>query len=261
MRWKTTKLAVVIGIATSLAAGSWAADDPKVNVDTIRDDAISKLAAWRPKSAETTLNKDLTFDKTQPWLTAQGLFMATWGIGQDDEILAQGLAILDKQAKRDPSDPVSEYYRGEVLYWTKETAKAKVAWKNANDRAAARVAKDPKDGCALFYLGASFNRMVQPEEARQALKKAQKTNFDHPMIDYQIGFSYFMEKNWKAAKESFDAVFDLDPRYAYLFFYRALAWESLGRKDNYLIDLDQFIRLAPNSPEAKTAQALLAARK
>ena len=66
-----------------------------------------------------------------------------------------------------------------------------------------------------------------------------------------------MQENWKAAKSSFDAVHELDPRFAHLYFYRALAWDKLGRKDQAINDLDQFVRLAPNSNEAKTARAIL----
>ena len=39
--------------------------------------------------------------------------------------------------------------------------------------------------------------------------------------------------------------------------YRGLAEDKLGRKDNLINDLDQFVRLAPNSPEAETARAIL----
>ena len=64
-----------------------------------------------------------------------------------------------------------------------------------------------------------------------------------------------------SAKNSFDDVHELDPRYAHLYFYRGLASEKLGRKDSLLADLDQFVKLAPNSPEAKTAKAILSAMK
>ena len=257
----TLRIALFIVFAALMANPSQAADVPQPTAEQVRDDAISKTTAWRPKSAETILNKNLNYEKSQPWLTAEALLMATFGIGQDEDTVKEALAILDKQAKKNPKDPVSEFYRGEVLYWGKEPNKAKAAWKNANDRAATLTKKDPKDGCAQYYLGASFVRLVKPQEARKALIKAKKADFDPSMVDFQKGLSYFLERNWKSARDSFDAVYELDPRFAHLFFYRALAWEKLGQKDNYLVDLEQFVKLAPNSPEAKTAMALLSARK
>ena len=81
----------------------------------------------------------------------------------------------------------------------------------------------------------------------------------NPMVDFQIGLSYLLDENWKAAKNSFDDVHELDPRYAHLYFYRGLASDKLGRKDLLLSDLDQFVKLAPNSPEAGTARTILEA--
>ena len=259
MRLRKSVVAVLIGCAALIAVPPLAADDAQAEAESVRDRAISKLVAWRPKSAQAILQKETKYEETQPWLTAEAFLMATYGIGQDGDTVNKGLGILDKQAKKTTADPVSEFYRGEVLKWLEQTDKAKAAWQNAKDRAAALVKKSSRDGRAQFYLGASLVRLNQPDEARKALKKAQRLDFDKPMVDFQIGLTYLLQENWKAAVKSFDDVHELDPRYAHLYFYRGLAWEKLGRTDNFLIDLDQFVKLAPNSPEAKTANALLAA--
>jgi len=185
--------------------------------------------------------------------------MATFAIGQDEDTVAKALAILDKQAKKDPQDPVSEFYRGEVLKWTGDGDGAMAAWRQAADRAQAQVEKNRRNASAQFYLGASLVRLKNAVEARKALKKAAKSGFDKPMVDFQIGLTFLIQENWESAKKSFDTVHELDPRYSHLYFYRALAWDKLGRKADALVDLDQFVKLAPNSPQAKTASALLAA--
>jgi Tfp pilus assembly protein PilF len=79
------------------------------------------------------------------------------------------------------------------------------------------------------------------------------------MTNYQIGFGYLYEKQWQKAKDALDKVVAADPKYAHAHYYRGLAWDKLGRKDNMLIDMDTFVKLAPDSPEASKAQALLAA--
>jgi len=259
MTWKTSRIALLVVAVALVAAPSPAEETNQAGAETVRDRAISKTVAWRPKSAESILKKNLKFEESQPWLTAEAVLMATFGIGQDEPTVTRGLAILDKQAKKNPEDPVSEFYRGEVLKWVGESDKAKIAWQNTRDRAKAQVAKKGRDARAQFYLGASLVRLKNAVEARKALKKAAKFGFDKPMVDFQIGLTFLIQENWESAKKSFDAVHELDPRYAHLYYYRGLAWEKLGRTDNFLIDLDQFVKLAPNSPDAKTAKALLAA--
>jgi len=250
------------------AVAAWSADDPPPKDDPspakeeiIRDRAIAKLAAWRAGSAENILDKELKFDKTQAWLTAEGLFLATTGLGSDDAKLKRGLEILDKQSKRSPEDPVSAFYLGEVLKWADESDKARAAWGKARDRAKALIEADPKNATAQFYLGASLVRLKQGEQARNALKKIGKNDFDPAMVEYQIGLTYMLDENWTAARDSFDQVAKLDPRYAYLYFYRGFAWDKLGRKDKLVNDLDQCVKLAPNSPEANTARAILSSVK
>ena len=259
MTRKMLGIALLIVFAALLAAPSQAAKGTEPPEERVRDRAISKSAAWRPKSSEAILKKSLNFEETQPWLTAEALMMATFAIGQDEATVAKALSILEKQAKKDPQDPVSEFYRGEVLKWTGEGDAAMVAWRKAADRAQAQIEKSKKNASAQFYLGASLMRLKDSGEAKKALKKAGKFGFDQAMVDYQIGLTFLIEENWEAAKNSFDAVHELDPRYSHLYFYRAIAWDKLGQKAESLVDLDQFVKLAPNSPQAKTALALLAA--
>ena len=259
MSSRILRIALSIGCAALVAAPSSADDNTQAKAESVRDRAISKLAAWRPVSARTILQKETKYEESQPWLTAEAFLMATYGIGQDEETVAQGLEILSKQSKKSTADPVSEFYRGEVLRWLDKSDEAKRAWQNAKDRASALVAENSKDARAKFYLGASLVRLKKPDQARKALKKAKRLGFDKPMVDFQIGLSHMFQENWKAAKNSFDAVHELDPRYAHLYFYRGLAADKLGRKDQLLNDMDQFVKLAPNSPEAKTARAILSA--
>lgn len=254
----TLRVALFIAVAAAMVTPSLATEAPEVTAESIRDQAISKLAAWRTKSAQSILEKAMRFEESQPWLTAEAFLMATYGIGQDEKTVTQALDILGRQTKKIGADPVSEYYRGVVLSWTNQPEKAAAAWQSAQGRAAALVKENARDARAQFYLGASLNNLRKPAEARKALKKASRLGFDKPMVDFQTGLSYVLEQNWKAAKNSFDDVHELDPRYAHLYFYRGLAWDKLGRKDQFLNDLDQFVKLAPNSPEAKTARAILA---
>lgn len=260
---RRTLITVMFIFATAAALQIAIAQEPSdtATPEAVRNDAISKLVAWRTKSAEVDLKNAEELDKTQPYLTAQGLLMATYSLNQDDETVQKGLDILQALAKRDPTDPVAEYYLGVVLNWLEKRDQAKAAWSQARDRAAAQIDSDSRDPRAHFYRGAALVQLKNSSAAIKDLKKAERYGFDPTMVNFQLGLAYLLEEKWKPAKEAFDEVYSVDPRFAHLYFYRGLAWEKLGRKDQMLKDFDQFVRLAPNSPEAKTARAILSAMK
>jgi regulator of sirC expression with transglutaminase-like and TPR domain len=81
------------------------------------------------------------------------------------------------------------------------------------------------------------------------------------MCKYQIGLSHAFSGSWEAARNVLGEVVELDPSFAHAYFYRGLSWDKLKRKDNMLVDLDRFVKLADNAPEASTARALLAAAR
>jgi tetratricopeptide (TPR) repeat protein len=143
--------------------------------------------------------------------------------------------------------------------WLDQPMKARDAWTTARDRAEAMTKKYPRYGLGHFYLGASLVRLKKYNDARKALKKAERLDFDPPMVHFQMGLAYLFDEKWKPAKEEFDAVHEVDPRYAHLYFYRGIASEKLGRKADLINDMTQFVALAPNSPEASKAKAILSA--
>jgi len=262
MRDKSTALIIVLIFTAGLVASvATAAKYTPSDAEILREKVISKLVAWRTKSAQSILTKATDLEQTQPYLTAEALLMATYSLDKDPKVVNRALKILERQIEKNPADPVAEYYRGEVLRWLDQNDKAKASWTKAKDKAAARVADNGRNPTAQYYLGAALVRLKQPDAARKALKKALKTDFNKPMVDLQMGLSYMLQNNWKAAKASFDEVHELDPRYAHLYYFRGLASDKLGQKDQLLDDLDQFVKLAPNSPEAKKARAILSAAR
>ncbi|MGH9363252.1 MAG: tetratricopeptide repeat protein, partial [Thermoanaerobaculia bacterium] len=64
-----------------------------------------------------------------------------------------------------------------------------------------------------------------------------------------------------AAVEQLDRAIAMDSGLAYAYYYRGLAAEKLGRKDLLINDLERFLALAPNAPEAERAKAILRAAK
>ncbi len=238
-------------IVSCIAAGPLAAQD---SAATFADGVIVRLSGWNISSSRTALDeKKEAFGGTAAYKTAQGLFEAV------DGGLDKAVKTLDAASTADAKDPAPDFYRGLVLYWKKDATGSKDAWQKANTRAKNIVAKQGDDARANFYLGASQVYLKQYAPARTSLEKAQANGFDSVMVNYYIGLSYAFEQNWEKAKESLDRVLSKDDRFAYAYFYRGMVWEKLGRKDNMLVDMDQFVKLAPSAPDAGKAKALLAA--
>ncbi|MGD8439891.1 MAG: tetratricopeptide repeat protein [Holophagae bacterium] len=253
-----------VAVCVAAAAVPSLADEPEKNAaDRVRDEALSQTVGWRPKAAETTLNHHKSDDvsKSQPYLTAHAFLMAAYGVNQDQDTVKRGLEILNQQVKRDPTDPIAEYCRGEVLDWLEKPDQARAAWAMARDLAADQIKKDSRDPTAHYYRGAALVRLKKPDEAIGSLKKAARFGFDPAMVNFELGLAYLLQERWNPAKKAFDDVHSVDPRFAHLYFYRGLAWEKLGRKDQMLKDFNQFVALAPNAPEAKTAMAVLSAMR
>ena len=256
-----TTIAAGALVLASSAAAQKAGDTAKA--EKVRDRALAKVVAWRAQPAENILDKDReAVGDTSPFATADAVLQAQDALGKDPKVVDKSLKTLTDQAKADPTNPVPEYYRGMVLVWTGKNDPATAAFKGTESRARKALEKSPDDAIAQFYLGASLIRQKKGfDAARTALDAAAEGGFDRSMVEFERGLSYLLQEKWQQAKDAFDAVEKLEPRFAHLYFYRAMAWDKLKRTDMLLNDLDQFVKLAPNAPEAKTANAILASAR
>jgi tetratricopeptide (TPR) repeat protein len=234
---------------------------PEKDAQAVANQAIAELSAWKNEAARKTLQASKSkFGMTPELQTAWALLEVQEGeSGTDAAAVTKGLKSLDQTTKASPADAAASYWRGEILYRQNKRTDAGAAWQAAAKSAGDAVKKDPNNATAQFYLGASLVRSKQYEDARKALRLAVRGGFDEPMVNHQIGLSYLFAEQWQEAKEAFDLGLSVDPRYAPMYFWRAMAWDKLGRKDNMLIDLDQYVKLAPNGPDAGKAKALLKA--
>ena len=254
-------LAIAFAVAfTSLVGNVSAQQNPPSDrqAQAVADRAIADLAAWKNRNARNYLQKQKAkFGSTPQFQTAWALLEVQEGAGAKKALATSGTTTLSKMSKNKSVDAMAAYFYGEILNQQKKRQEANAAWQVAAKSAAAAVKADPTDATAQFYLGAALVRAKRFEEARAALRLAVRGGFDEPMVNHQIGLSYMFAKKWKEAKDAFDLGLSVDPRYAPMYFYRAMAWDELGRKDNMLIDMDQYVKLAPNAPDAGFAKSVL----
>jgi len=255
------KTVAIVAVAVTFVIGlplAFADDTAAESALSVANQAIAKLAAWENVEARNILEENTAkFGKTPEYQTAWALLEIQEGAGGDAAKANKALNNLGQTTKKQDADAAASFWQGEVLYQKNKRQEADAAWKSAAAKAEKAVKTNPQDATAQFYYGASLIRAKQYSQAREALKKASTGGFDEAMVSHQMGLSYLFQENWQEAKKSFNQGLNAEPRFAPMYFWRAMAWEKLGRKDNMLVDLDQFLKLAPNAPEASKAKAIL----
>jgi tetratricopeptide (TPR) repeat protein len=258
---RTRLFVITVAVTFATMHGIVAAQKNQPHSDqaqAVADRAIVDLAAWKNQSARKYLQEQKAeFGSTPEFKTAWALLEIQEGADGKQAKVNRGLRNLSKMSKKKSIDAVASYFYGEALYQQNKREEASAAWQAAAKSAAALVKQDPTDVTAQFYLGAALVRTKKYKQARDALQVAARDGFDPAMVHHQIGLSYLFATSWAKAKEAFDQGLAVDPRYAPMYFWRAMAWEKLGRKDSMLLDLDQYLKLAPNGPEAGKAKSVL----
>lgn len=225
--------------------------------EALANKAIAQLAAWQNNGARKTLQaKKDSLGTSREFKTAWALLEIQEAADKAKAFPTTPPSNLSKAAKNG-ADPVAKFWEGEILYHQSKKNEANSAWQAAASRANNRVKADFTDATAQFYLGAAQVRQKKFEPARKALLLAARGGFDPAMVNHQYGLSYLFAENWQEARKAFDMGLGVNPRYAPMYYWRAMAWEKLGKKDKMLLDLDQFVKLAPNAPEAGRARAVL----
>ncbi len=175
--------------------------------------------------------------------------------------LDAALAAVSQLAKDAPTAPGPEYFRGELMLWKGDAKGADAAWKAAASKAQALLTKSAKDGWSSLYLGAARIRLRQYGPAKEALSAALGNGASEPLVRFQLGLLAAAEQRWQDSVDAFTAALAKDSGLAYAYYYRGLAWSKLKRTDQLLLDMDRFLALAPESPDAPKARSVLESSK
>ena len=169
----------------------------------------------------------------------------------------QAISLLSAASDEASADPTPLVYLGEAYQRANNTGSANDAFSRAEQRARAILSSSPSDPRALYFLGVAQQRQKRFGEAIATLEKARGISPRDALVVYQLGATHAFQRDWPKAIDTLTQAIDLNPGIAYAYYYRGLAAGEAGRKDLLVNDLDRFLAMAPNAPEAEQVRRLL----
>ena len=113
----------------------------------------------------------------------------------------------------------------------------------------ALASRDESD--VWHYIGLSGQQLLQ-DDVDGALESARHTveiAGDMAEAHYQLGLVLAKRQEWQQAAAEFDRVTELNPSNAYAHYYDGLMQYRASRPDRMANHFEQFLKLAPDSPE------------
>ena len=215
-------------------------------------EADRHLMAYDTKAASAALEGPST-PTNDAWIaTARGRILEQQGNYEAAE------KELRRAADLDTRNPAPVLFLGDTYAYASKRGSADDAYAQAESRARGLVESNSDDPEALYYLGLSQQRQKRFSDAATTLEKARKLRPDDSAILYQLGATRFYQEQFQSAFDLLSAALDKNSGIAYAYYYRGLAAAKLQRKDLLFNDLDRFVKMAPNAPEAATAKQILA---
>jgi tetratricopeptide (TPR) repeat protein len=257
---------MVWGAVTILSVGAVAAQAPPVPTPVPGPDpvVVAAAAAGAKLLKYATAEVRATLEPVQGVKDTDVRVAVPWGrLLEQEKRYDEALVQLRKASGLAPANPEVQIWIGEVLMRQKKQGEADAAFQKAIDIVTPAVAADAAgtNYDARYWLGVAQQRKRLFDPAAAAFGKCLEIRPDDLMATYQLGLTRAFQGKWADAVALLSKSLDKSPDIAYAYFYRALAQDKLGRKDLLVLDMQRFITLAPNAPEAERAQAVVNAAK
>jgi tetratricopeptide (TPR) repeat protein len=140
----------------------------------------------------------------------------------EQEKYAQAARIFSEELKKQPDNPVSNFFMGRSLLALSQAGKAIDYLK----KAAQMVPNNPD---YLFWVGVGYWANMEFDKERQSYLKALKLDPYHLQTRLYLGHNYMDRNQWKAALNQYDRVLDINPATPDALYNRALIFRRLGK--------------------------------
>jgi len=119
------------------------------------------------------------------------------------------------------------------------------------------AAKDPNNVEIKLLLATVLNEKGSTDDARQILASIDESKVTDPATFVNAGIGLINQKKPEDALTWFDKAIARFPQSADAYYYRGITQLQLGKNDAAKADLEKFVAMAPNAPEAATAKGIL----
>jgi tetratricopeptide (TPR) repeat protein len=247
--------------ALLLATSAWSQDSGRKKKNKDGSQAVTKalkkvdrqLLSYSPEKARQDLES--VMDEKDPRVdAAMGQILIL------EQEYDEGVSKL-KAAARKSEDLLILLALGDGEMAARKRGPANSTFEDVRAKAEAALQEDSKDAAARFALGVAQSRLGDYDGAVTNLTQAKAKDASDPRIPFELGMAKMSQNDNQAAFDQFTAAIDLYSGYAYAYYYRALAANKIGRKDITVNDLDRFLALAPDAPEAAKAERILQAAR
>jgi tetratricopeptide (TPR) repeat protein len=252
-------LAPLILLAFSAAAQPTPAPSPSPTIDPsipASADATHKVIAYQVKEARAAIDPFAARAATNARIA-----LALGRVQDAERKYTEAEATLKIAAPLAPADPAPHVLLGETYLHMKNAAAADAEFKAALPLGEAAVKASPNDPAGWYYLGVARQRVKKYDDAVAALGKARDLDPSNALPLFQLGVTKAFAEKWAEAVDLLSQALAKDSTIAYAYYYRALSQDKLGKKDQLLIDLDRFVKVAPDAPDADRARQILKSAK
>jgi tetratricopeptide (TPR) repeat protein len=95
------------------------------------------------------------------------------------------------------------------------------------------------------------------DEAAEAAKKAVEADGNSAQARFQLGLAESARNNQQQAADAFAKAAELDPQMAYAHYEAGMAFYKAKKVDRMAVYFENFLRLAPDSPERPAVQSIM----
>ena len=119
------------------------------------------------------------------------------------------------------------------------------------------LAKDPDNVDVKLLLANTLAEQGKADESQQIIGSIDEAKITNPATLLNIGIGMLNGKKPAEALTWFDKTITRFPDYPDAYYYRGITELQEGKNDPAKADLEKFVQMAPNAPEAATAKGIL----
>lgn len=229
-------------VLAGINGGNWDIDFTKPGYDTVKKSAQVNEHSTNPPMP-------VVMKQTDPNVLIRADLEKAAGLVKDQKY-AEARGIYENILAQHPQAWQVEPYIARTYYAEHNYDQAAAHLQKALD-------KDPNDPNVKMLLASVYSQQGKGDQAKQLIESIDPSKIQDPTMLLNVGITLFNEKKNEDAYTWFDKTVTRFPDYAEGYYYRGIAALQLAKNDQAKADLQKFVDMAPNAPEAATAKGIL----